>query len=75
MLVDDKTAICNQKAFDELGEYSFSLPTGTIVGKRWKCNRDWYTPGAEDWVMGEYAECDPPDPKRVRIIWRKLVVV
>ncbi len=25
-----------------------------------------------DWWQGEYAECDPPNPDRVRIIWRKV---
>lgn len=35
--------------WDALLEYSFSLPTGTTPGKRWK--RDL---GKEQWAVGEY---------------------
>lgn len=28
-----------------------------------------------DWWQGEYAECDPPHPNRVAIIWRKVRIV
>lgn len=34
--VDDKTALMDRKAFDDLLDYSCSMPTGAFVGKRWK---------------------------------------
>lgn len=36
ILIDDKYAVMDQKTFDELGEYSCSVPTGTYTGKMWK---------------------------------------
>lgn len=27
---------------EQLAEYSCSIPTGTSLGKRWRCNRDAY---------------------------------
>jgi hypothetical protein len=37
---DDKTAVMDQEYFDQLGEYSCSLPSGTFIGKRWKRNQN-----------------------------------
>ena len=73
--------ILNRDEFAKMGEYSCNLPTGTILGKIWKCNRLAYAePPGEDWFMGEYA----PDPKAkigkdgqpetVLIVWRKIEV-
>ncbi len=55
-------------------EYSTSLPSGTYLGKVWKCLR------GNNWTMGEYV----PDakakigkdgnPETVGIIWRDIVV-
>jgi hypothetical protein len=38
-IVDDKTAVMDKVYFEELGEYSSTLPTGQYFGKRWKRNR------------------------------------
>jgi hypothetical protein len=37
-IVDEHMAIMDRAYFDELLEYSASLPTGTYLGKRWKRN-------------------------------------
>lgn len=61
---------------EELGkllEYSSSLPTGTIVGKRWRvdvhsnCRRLGRVPAdiEPEWMIRRYT--DHPDPKRIGI--------
>ncbi len=44
------TVTLTKSEFDELGEYSHSLPTGTTIGKRWKAKLQ----GPANWWMGEY---------------------
>lgn len=57
----------------EYGEYSCSIPTGTTIGKRWMCNANAYTPGAEDdWYLCEYVS--DPDPKMVGIRTYHVVI-
>ena len=48
--ITDDAALMNRKAFNELAEYSASVPTGVYVGKIWKCEISgmvwllrWYT--------------------------------
>jgi len=36
VLIDDKHAVMDQKTFDELLEYSTSVPTAVYEGKAWK---------------------------------------
>lgn len=74
LLLDGKTAVVDQEAFDALYDYSASLPTGTTIGKRWKRRKNYHDE-SQGWILGEYAECSPPDPQQVRIIWRELEVV
>ncbi|KKM74952.1 hypothetical protein LCGC14_1395140 [marine sediment metagenome] len=70
MLVDDKTAVMDPRDFEDLLEYSASLPTGTTIGKRWKAKR------CDGWVMGEYEELDQDQyPGEVLIRWRVIEVV
>lgn len=56
--------------FNDLPNYSCSLPTGTTIGKRWK-RREPYEDGPPGtvhlWYMGEYVE--HPDPETVGIEW------
>lgn len=70
MLTDDKSVILTQKEFDDLPEYTISLPTGTFIGKQWKRDMEWCKRG---WVMGEYT--NHPDPNLVGIIWRDIFIV
>ncbi len=70
---------------DKLTEYSGSFPTGTTIGKRWKCNIHREEPPTDEfghafgfpgfgspplWVVGEYAEIDG-DAEHVRVRWWK----
>jgi len=71
ILVDEHTAVMGAEDFRSLLEYSCSLPTGTAIGKRWKRGQPYDKP--TEWFMGEYAP--DPDPKFVRILWRRIEVV
>ena len=60
--------------FNQLLEYSTSIPTGTTVGKRWKRDNNWHRkngPDADWWLM-EYVE--DPDPKFVGIQASRIIV-
>lgn len=72
MLLSAGIAVVDREAFDALLDYSGSVPTGTMVGKRWKRRRDYHDE-SKGWLMGEYAE--HPDPELIHIIWRDLEVV
>lgn len=37
ILVDDTHAVMTRQQFDELAEYSRSMPSGVYPGKMWKC--------------------------------------
>jgi hypothetical protein len=55
-----------RREFNDLLEYSHTLPTGTTIGKTWKRKN------GTDWYMGEYVPDD--DPKMIGIVWTKIVV-
>jgi len=75
--------------FDRMFEYSTTVPTGTRIGKRWRRNLtavgkavqhlDFFNGSIiwepDFWIVGEYAECDPPNPKEVRILWYNVEIV
>jgi len=65
-----ETIAITTKEFDDLLEYSASLPTGTTIGKRWKAHR--VHDGLDYWLMGEYTP--HLDPEMVGIKWRKIIV-
>lgn len=58
--------------FEEMPEYSCSLPTGTTIGKRWKRNLNFGTREKAVWWMGEYVE--DPEPGRVGIEWKEIEI-
>jgi hypothetical protein len=67
--------LLTQHEFDNLLNYSCTLPTGQTVGKRWKRRIPYeqvkgVTP---EWFMGEYVE--DPDPEYIRITWHKIIIV
>lgn len=64
----------SQKAFDSLGEYSCSYPTGTRIGKTWKRNVNAFVspPRPPLWLIGEYVPCN--EPEKVGIDWRRIEV-
>ena len=46
-------------------EYSCSIPTGTVVGTRWRRDLKFGTGHEPEWVICEYVE--DPDPKMIGI--------
>lgn len=67
-------------AFDDMLEYSTTLPTGTTLGKRWKCRRPVRDDGRgpPDWYQGEYVEEKDPALKAkgyVGIVWKKIKLI
>lgn len=63
VLIDDTHAVMTRRAFDELPEYSCSVPTGTTIGKRWKRSEFYagFRPGGPypgRWFMWEYVPSD-----------------
>ena len=56
--------LMSQVKLDELLEYSTSLPTGTTIGKRWKCK------GKDGWFLGEYVPGG--EPGHVNIKWKRI---
>lgn len=72
--------VLTKKEFDQLPEYSCSLPTGTTIGKKWKRNDLAFVSSAHDprtgnsiqkWYLMEYVE--HPDPKLVGINTKKII--
>jgi hypothetical protein len=61
----------SQKAFDNLVEYSLSLPTGVYRGKMWK--KRVYLLTGERWYLCWYG--DHADKKLVSTNYRKIVIV
>lgn len=57
----------------QLDDYSCSLPSGTVINKRWRRLVPWNEndPDAK-WWMGEYAESNEPD--YVDIVWREIFI-
>lgn len=75
ILVDDKHAIMDRADFDGLLEYSCSIPTGVVIGKRWK-RREPYRlddPRPAAWWLGEYAQLDGDPQGTCRILWREII--
>lgn len=86
MVITPKGVMLTKQEFEALLDYSCSLPTGTIVGKRWKCS-DAYsrgkmaaaraqgralTVGELNWWMGEYIP--HKDPKLIGIEWTPILL-
>lgn len=82
MFIDDTTAVMPQEVFERLAEYSCSLPTGTVIGKRWRSARTTHVmpPRAVEetsigeplpgriWLMGEYYALSPDENPRGDLI-------
>ena len=74
--------VLSRDEFNALPEYSCSLPSGTIVGKRWRANRHSGTlygwgparrcPAHPNWWMGEYY--DIGSETRIGIRWTRIVL-
>ncbi len=75
ILVDDTHAAMDQKDFDSLLEYSCTVPTGVVRGKRWKRREPYRTddPRPATWWLGEYAHFDGDPEGTCRVRWRKII--
>ncbi|ULH17401.1 hypothetical protein MF271_18955 (plasmid) [Deinococcus sp. KNUC1210] len=64
-----------QTELDDLLQYDHTLPTGVVIGKRWKRNvsrwyKDW------PWSVGEYTrESGPQHPGETDITWYAVRIV
>jgi len=66
ILIDDKNALMSEKDFNELKEYSCSVPSGAYEGKMWK-NYD-----GTNWGLVWYGESENPD--NASINYRKIII-
>lgn len=66
--LDDSCAMMSTGTFDELVEYSCSIPTGKYPGKMWKASM------RGKWFLRWY-EADPNDATMLLIPWVPIVVV
>lgn len=88
ILTDEHTALMDQESFDDLLEYSCTIPTQTTIGKRWKhgqCSctdlhsthpkyRRYGTCKEHNtWFMREYEESD--NTERVKIHAREIIII
>lgn len=53
------TLLISQEDFNRLPEYSLSVPTGAILGKRWK-RRKHSTAECNEFYIGEYVRSNEP---------------
>lgn len=80
MIIDRTDAVMDKATFDNLPEYSCSIPTGVTIGKMWKIHIDWIEDGKlvhSTWMLGSY-EVEPDQktyPGQVRIMRRRLHIV
>lgn len=71
------TVALSRAEFDELPEYSCTLPTGGTIGRRWKrcepyhASREFGAPDAT-WYLGEYV--DIGDETKVGVTWSLIHV-
>ena len=72
-MITDRTVVLSATEFTDLREYSCSFPTGTTIGKRWKCDDSKYKRPAPkpNWWMAEYVEHE--DPELVGIKWSRII--
>jgi len=60
----------SKRVFDKLMDYSCSLPTGTTIGKWWKCRVDYHD-ASKGWLLCCYGP-HKTDPDKVTIHRRRL---
>lgn len=71
MLLDDDSAIMTRREFDDLDNYSCTIPSGTFVGKIWKRGEPYRDPS--QWFLGEYTSHEDPDT--IGIKWRRIYII
>lgn len=73
MVVTPNGIMLTRKEFDDLPEYSCSLPTGTTVGKQWKRRVPYQirVDPPNEWYLGEYVETY--ELGQIGIEWTKIL--
>ena len=79
---DNKIVFLTLAELSQLPNYSWSVPTGQTLGKRWRCNNndrpfrslEQVNELPEDWYMGEYYMDDTIPEGQIGIRWRKMVI-
>lgn len=63
-----------QRQFDALLEYSHSIPSGTVAGKKWKKREPYRDDEGPPfyWFTGEYVASSRPG--MIGVIWRRVVI-
>lgn len=64
----------SESEFNKLADYSCTLPTGTTLGKRWKCKKTYHD-ASQGWLMGEYVPHPQNKPNKVGIRWTEIEVI
>lgn len=74
MRIEPDGAYMTKAEFDQLPEYSCTLPTGTTTGKKWKRRVPYHVgPGIKnDWRFGMFGR-DLPN-NQIEIIWRDIFI-
>jgi hypothetical protein len=67
VLIDDKCAVMPRKSFDELYDYSGSVPSGVYDGKMWKAQKSGV------WYLRFYAPCE--DRNRCSIMSLPILIL
>lgn len=64
-----KEEVISHDDLASLPEYSYSVPTGVTIGKRWRCAK--YDDNREpiDWAIGEYVESSEPHFADIKWVW------
>lgn len=71
LVLEKDVAVMSWEEFHQLLEYSASLPTGTTIGKKWRCRR------GGRWWLGTYVEEADPKFKKlgyVGIRWYRICI-
>ena len=65
ILVDETHTIMTRATFEQLADYSVTVPTGVYTGKMWRCGRRWL----------RWYDDHPALPDRCTIHEREILVV
>lgn len=65
--------IISREDLNALPEYSCSIPTGTVIGKRWRRNVNAYRKDRvglpPEWMLGEYVDIGSETDIGIRWTW------
>lgn len=76
LILDRWTVLVTEAGFRQMHDYSCSIPSGKVVGYRWRCAWVYEKQEISDrWIMREYVECDPVRADRIAFPYRDLIVV